>query len=145
LEDAVRLLQLPRVVGADPSGEEITAANGRYGPFIRKGTDSRSLEDEEQLFSITLDEALARFAQPKARGGRAETPPLRQFEPDPVSGKVIVARNGRFGPYVTDGETNASLRTSDDVETLTHERAVELIADRRARGPSKPKARRGRS
>jgi DNA topoisomerase I len=144
LEDALRLLTLPRTVGVDPSdGEEIIAANGRYGPFIKKGKETRSLESEEQLFSVTFEEAVAVLAQPKQRRGQraAAAPPLRELGDDPVSGKQIVVKEGRFGPYVTDGETNASLRKDDDVETITTERAAELIADRRSRGPAKPKAR----
>ncbi len=140
LEDALRLLSLPRVVGADPeSGEEITAQNGRYGPYLKKGTDSRSLEREEQLFTVTLDEALALYAQPKLRGRQAAAP-LAELGPDPVSTKPIVVKDGRFGPYVTDGETNATLRKDDDPATMTLERAVELLADKRARGPA-PKRR----
>jgi DNA topoisomerase-1 len=143
LEDAVRLLSLPRVLGVDPAdGEEVTASNGRYGPFIRKGAATRSLDSEEQLFSITLEDALGRLAEPKPRGRRAAAPPLRELGADPVSGKPIVVRNGRFGPYVTDGETNASLRSGDDVETLSFERAVELMASRRERGPAKPRRKR---
>jgi DNA topoisomerase-1 len=148
LEDAARLLTLPRVVGVDPSAAdpkaaEITAQNGRYGPYIKRGTDSRSLESEEQLFTITLDEALAIFAQPKTRGRRtAAAPPLKELGPDPVSQKPMVVKDGRFGPYVTDGETNASLRRGDSVETLTDERAAELLADRRARGPVKKATKR---
>ena len=137
LEDALRLLTLPRVVGTDPaSGEEITAQNGRYGPYLKKGTDSRSLGDEEQIFNVTLDEALKIYAQPKQRGrGRASaTPPLRELGTDPVSGKQMVIKDGRFGPYVTEGETNASLRKGDSVEALTDERAAELLAERRAKG-----------
>ena len=145
LEDALRLLTLPRVVGTDPAdGEEITAQNGRYGPYIKKGTDSRSIESEEQLLAITLDEALAIFAQPKPRGrraGAAAAPPLRELGDDPVSGKPVVLKEGRFGPYVTDGETNASLRKGDSVEEITPERAAELLADRRAAGPPKKKAK----
>ena len=144
LEEALRLLSLPRVVGVDPAdGEEIVASNGRYGPFIKKGSDTSSLETEEQLLTLTLEEALAVLAQPKQRGRRAEAAaPLRELGPDPVSGKQMVVKNGRFGPYVTDGETNASLRASDDVETLTDERAAELMAARRERGPAKPRSRR---
>jgi len=144
LEDALRLLSLPRVVGTDPAdGEEIVASNGRYGPFIKKGSDTRSLETEEQLLTLSLDEALAVLAQPKQRGRRAEAAaPLRELGPDPVSGKRMVVKNGRFGPYVTDGETNASLRAADDVETLTDERGAELLAARRERGPAKPRSRR---
>jgi DNA topoisomerase I len=143
LEEAVRLLTLPRVVGIDPNAEdpkaaEITAQNGRYGPYIKRGTDSRSLETEDQLFTVTLDEALAIFAQPKLRGRRAAAaPPLKELGLDPVSQKPMVVKDGRFGPYVTDGETNASLRRDDSVEELTDERASELLADRRARGPAK--------
>ncbi len=151
LEQALRLLTLPRVVGIDPAaadgsassgGVEITAQNGRYGPYIKRGTDSRSLESEEQLFTVTLDEALAIFAQPKQRGRRAAAaPPLKELGPDPVSGRPMVVKDGRFGPYVTDGETNASLRRDDSVEAITDERAAELLADRRARGPVKKAAR----
>jgi DNA topoisomerase-1 len=137
LEDAERLLTLPRVVG-DLDGEPVTAQNGRYGPYIKRGSDSRSLESEEQLFTITLDEAKTIFAQPKQRGRRAAAaPPLRELGNDPVSGKPMVIKDGRFGPYVTDGETNASLRRGDDIESITDERAAELLADRRARGPAK--------
>jgi DNA topoisomerase-1 len=143
LEDALRLLSLPRVLGATEAGEEITALNGRYGPYVKAGTDSRSLENEDQLFTVTLEEALALFAQPKARGRAAAKPPLREMEAvDPVSEKPIVVKEGRFGPYVTDGETNASLRKDDDVATLTVERALELLADRRARGPAPKKTAR---
>ncbi|HEX9775998.1 MAG TPA: type I DNA topoisomerase [Actinomycetota bacterium] len=137
LGDAKKLLSLPRVVGADPSdGQEIVALNGRYGPYVKKGSDSRSLETEEQLFSLTLEQALALFAQPRRRG-RAAAPPLRELGEDPATGKAVVVKDGRFGPYVTDGETNASLRKGDTVEDVTIERASELLADRRARGPAK--------
>jgi DNA topoisomerase-1 len=139
LDDALRLLTLPRVVGVDPSDEvEITAQNGRYGPYIKKGSDSRSLESEEQMFTVTLDEALAIFAQPKLRRGqRAAAPPLKELGPDPVSGQPVVVKEGRFGPYVTDGETNASLRSGDTVDTITIERAAELLELRREAGPVK--------
>jgi DNA topoisomerase-1 len=145
LDDALRLLSLPRVVGTDPaSGEEITAQNGRYGPYLKRGTDSRSLPDEESMFTVTLDEALKLYAEPKKRGRQAaaSAPPLRELGNDPATGKPMVVKDGRFGPYVTDGETNASLRKADSVETLTDERAAELLADRRARGPvtKKPRA-----
>jgi DNA topoisomerase-1 len=142
LAEASRLLTLPRVLGmSEPDGdgksEEITAQNGRYGPYIKRGTDSRSIDTEDQLFTITLDEALAIFAQPKLRGRRAEAkPPLKELGVDPVSGKAMVVKDGRFGPYVTDGETNASLRRDDSVEEITDDRASELLADRRARGPA---------
>jgi DNA topoisomerase I, bacterial len=140
LEDALRLLSLPRLVGTDPeTGEEITAQNGRYGPYLKKGSDSRSLENEEQLFTITLDEALEIYKQPKQRGRRASASaaPLRELGLDPVTKKPMVIKDGRFGPYVTDGETNASLRKGDTVEELTDERAAELLAERRAKAPAK--------
>ncbi|MBJ7384756.1 MAG: DNA topoisomerase I, partial [Mycolicibacterium sp.] len=142
LEDALKLLSLPRVVGVDPAtNEEITAQNGRYGPYLKRGTDSRSLATEEQMFDITLDEALKIYAEPKRRGRQgAATPPLRELGVDPVSEKPMVIKDGRFGPYVTDGETNASLRKGDDVASITDARASELLADRRARGPVKKKA-----
>ena len=143
LEDALKLLSLPRLVGTDPqSGEEITAQNGRYGPYLKRGTDSRSLASEDQIFGITLDEALKIYAEPKRRGRQgAATPPLRELGTDPASGKPMVIKDGRFGPYVTDGETNASLRKGDDVLSITDERASELLAERRARGPVKKAAR----
>ena len=139
LEDALRLLSLPRVVGVDPNtSEEITAQNGRYGPYLKRGTDSRSLATEEQMFDITLDEALKIYSEPKRRAGQgASAPPLRELGNDPATGKPMVIKDGRFGPYVTDGETNASLRKGDDVLSITDERAAELLADRRARGPVK--------
>jgi DNA topoisomerase I len=141
LQDALRLLSLPRVVGADPAdGAEVTAQNGRYGPYIQKGSETRSLESEEQLFTISLEEALALLARPKTRGSRSAgttAAPLRELGADPGTGKPIVLRSGRFGPYVTDGETNASLRKGDDPESVTLDRAVELLAERRARGPAK--------
>ena len=142
LSTALRLLSLPRVVGVDPAdGREITAQNGRYGPYLKKGTDSRSLTTEDALFDVTLEEALALYAQPKTRGRSAATaPPLREVGTDPAGGKPMVIKDGRFGPYVTDGETNASLRKGDEVETLTVERAAELLADRRARGPAPKRA-----
>jgi DNA topoisomerase-1 len=142
LDDAVRLLTLPRSLGVDPGdGVEVTAQNGRYGPFVKKGSESRSLESEEQLFTITLEDALALLAQPKQRGRGAAKPPLKELGPDPATGKPIVLKEGRFGPYVTDGETNASLRRGDDVESLTSERAIELLAERRSKGPA-PKRKR---
>ncbi|MFC9879278.1 type I DNA topoisomerase [Streptomyces libani] len=141
LEDALKLMSLPRVVGKDAEGVEITAQNGRYGPYLKKGTDSRSLESEEQLFSITVDEALAIYAQPKQRGRAAAKPPLKELGTDPVSGKPVVVKDGRFGAYVTDGETNATLRRDDDVETVTAERGYELLAEKRAKGPAKKTAK----
>ncbi|MEU9338396.1 type I DNA topoisomerase [Streptomyces sp. NPDC048290] len=141
LEDALKLMSLPRVVGADAEGQEITAQNGRYGPYLKKGTDSRSLQSEDQLFTITLDEALAIYAQPKQRGRAAAKPPLKELGQDPVSAKPVVVKDGRFGPYVTDGETNATLRSGDSVETITPERGFELLAEKRAKGPAKKTAK----
>ena len=143
LEDALKLLSLPRVVGVDPqNGEEITAQNGRYGPYLKRGTDSRSLAGEDQIFGITLEEALKIYAEPKRRGRQGPAaPPLRELGTDPATGKPMVIKDGRFGPYVTDGETNASLRKGDDVMSITDERAAELLADRRARGPVKRTAK----
>ena len=139
LDDALKLLSLPRLVGVDPqNGEEITAQNGRYGPYLKRGTDSRSLATEDQIFGISLEEALKIYAEPKRRGRTgAATPPLRELGNDAATGKPMVIKDGRFGPYVTDGETNASLRKGDDVLSITDERASELLADRRARGPVK--------
>ncbi|MGH7912709.1 MAG: type I DNA topoisomerase, partial [Candidatus Dormibacteraceae bacterium] len=139
LTEALDLLRLPRVVGDDPgTGEEIVAANGRFGPYVKRGSDTRSLGGEEQLLTVTVEDALALFAQPKARRGRGQAAaPIRELGPDPESRQPVVVRRGRFGPYVTDGSTNASLRTGDDPETVTIERAAELLADRRAAGPSK--------
>ncbi|GAA4797510.1 type I DNA topoisomerase [Streptomyces ziwulingensis] len=141
LEDALKLMSLPRVVGADAEGVEITAQNGRYGPYLKKGTDSRSLTAEYQLFTITLDEALAIYAQPKQRGRAAAKPPLKELGTDPVSEKPVVVKDGRFGPYVTDGETNATLRSGDSVEEITPERGYELLAEKRAKTPAKKTAK----
>ena len=134
LDDAMRLLSLPRTIG-ELGGEDVTAQNGRYGPYVKKGSESRSLETEEQLFTVTLDEAEALFAQPPRRRGRqsASRGPLRELGVDGTTGRSIVLRDGRFGPYVTDGETNASLRRGDTVEAVTLERASELLAERRAK------------
>ena len=137
LEEALQLMSLPRVVGADAEGVEITAQNGRYGPYLKKGTDSRSLTSEDQLFSITLEEALAIYAQPKQRGRAAAKPPLKELGTDPVSERPVVVKDGRFGPYVTDGETNATLRSGDSVEEITPERGFELLAEKRAKTPAK--------
>ncbi|MDO5285914.1 MAG: type I DNA topoisomerase [Actinomycetia bacterium] len=136
LDEALQLMSLPRTVGAGEDGVPITAQNGRYGPYLKRGSDSRSLASEEQIFTITLDEALALYAQPKQRGRAAAAPPLKELGTDPVSGKPVVVKSGRFGPYVTDGETNATLRRDDPVETLTAERAYELLAEKRAKGPA---------
>ncbi len=140
LEQALELMSLPRVVGLDGDGVEITAQNGRYGPYLKKGNDSRSLVTEDQIFSIDLDEALAIYAQPKQRGRAAAKPPLKELGPDPVSGAPMVIKDGRFGAYVTDGEFNATLRRDDEIETITAERAAELLAEKRAKGPA-PKKR----
>ncbi len=142
LETALRLLDLPRVVGVDPeSGETITAQNGRYGPYLKKGTDSRTLQSEQQLFDITLEEALAVYAQPKY-GARGASSALKEFDADPVSGKPIKLKDGRFGPYVTDGETNATIPRGESVDDITFERAVQLIAEKRAKGPAPKRTRR---
>ena len=143
LEEAVKLLDLPRVVGTDEDGTEITAQNGRYGPYLKKGTDSRSLTSEDQIFDITLDQAQAIYAQPKQRGRGAATPPLKELGNDPVSGQPVVVKAGRFGEYVTDGEYNATLRKDDSVESITLERAAELLEERRQRGPAKKAAKKG--
>ena len=141
LEDALRLLSIPRVVGTDPEGQEIVAYNGKFGPYLKRGTDSRSLTSEEQILTITMDEALAVYAQPKLRGRAAAAPPLKELGTDPVSERPVVVKDGRFGPYVTDGETNATLRKDDEVESLTPERGYELLAEKRARGPVKKVAK----
>jgi DNA topoisomerase I len=138
LEDALRLLTLPRTLG-EVDGEPVVAANGRYGPYVKKGSDTRSLESEDQLFTATLQEALALLAAPKPRGRRTAAPPLKELGDDPATGKPIVLKDGRFGPYVTDGETNASLRAGDSVEQITPERARELLQERRERAPAKAK------
>jgi DNA topoisomerase-1 len=135
LDTALQLLALPRLVGQDDGGNDILALNGRYGPYIRRGDDSRSLEHEDRLFTVTRDEAMALLAEPpKRRGQRAAAAgPLRELGEDPVSKKPVTVRNGRYGPYVTDGDVNASLRKGDSAETITLDRAAELLADRRAR------------
>jgi DNA topoisomerase-1 len=130
-------------VGTAEDGEEITAQNGRYGPYLKKGTDSRSLTSEDQLLTITLDEALRIYAQPKQRGRAAAAAPLKELGNDPVSGNPVVIKNGRFGEYVTDGEYNATLRKDDSVDAMTLERAAELLAEKRAKGPAKKTAKRG--
>jgi DNA topoisomerase-1 len=141
LDEAVELLTLPRVLeGSD--GEEILVSNGRYGPFVKKGSETRSLESEGQLLTLTAEQAETLLAQPKQRRGRAAPkPPLKELGPDPETGKQLVVKDGRFGPYVTDGETNASLRRGDDPEDLTMVRALELLAERRAKGPAQPRRR----
>ena len=143
LEQALDLLSLPRIVGQDAEGVDITAQNGRYGPYLKKGTDSRSLETEEQIFTVTLEQALELFAQPKRRRGQAAARgPLRELGEDPESGRPVVIKDGRFGPYFTDGETNVTLRRGDDPATVTPERAYELLAEKRAKGPAKKRTTR---
>jgi len=140
LDEAIELLGLPRTVGVDPAdGVEITVHNGPYGPYLKKGSESRNVETEEQILTITLDECLALLAQPKRRGRNAPKPPLRELGTDPESGKTMVLKDGNWGPYVTDGEVNASLKRGDAVEELTDERAAELLAERRMKGPAKKK------
>jgi DNA topoisomerase-1 len=136
LEQALKLLELPRTVGKDPEGAEIVAANGRYGPYVKRADDFRSLDSEDKLFTVSLDEALALLAQPKNRQRRAAAPPLREMGPDPVTEKPMVIKDGRFGPYVTDGEYNASLRRGQTPEELTIEQASEMLAEKRAKGPA---------
>jgi DNA topoisomerase I len=140
LEQALQLMSLPRVVGSDADGVEITAQNGRYGPYLKKGTDSRSLDSEDQIFSITVEEARSIYAQPKQHGRSAAKPPLKDLGVDPASGRPMIIKDGRFGAYVTNGEINATLRRGDDIETITSERAAELLAEKRAKGPA-PKKR----
>ena len=140
LEDALKLLSLPRVVGTTEDGTEVTAQNGRYGPYMKKGTDSRSLETEEQIFSITMEEAEKIYAQPKTRGRAAAKPPLKELGTDPTSEKPIVIKDGRFGPYITDGTTNVSLRATEKVEEITETVAIEKLAEKRAKGPAKKPA-----
>ena len=139
LEDALRLLSLPRVVGVDPdNGEEITAQNGRYGPYLKKRHRlSVAGRPRTRCSTSRWSEALKIYAEPKRRGAGAAAPPLRELGADPAGGKPMVIKDGRFGPYVTDGETNASLRKGDEVQSITDERAAELLADRRAAGPAK--------
>ena len=143
VEDALRLLTQPRTVGEHPEdGKPITAQNGRYGPYVKWGKESRSLEDEDQIFTVDLESAIALLAQPKKGRSRTAAAPLKELGEDPNTEKPVVLRNGRFGPYVTDGETNASLRVADSIDTITLDRAVELLAERRAKGPApkrKPK------
>lgn len=143
LDDALKLLSLPRIVGKDPESEtEITAQNGRYGPYLKKGTDSRSLETEDQIFSITLEQALEIYAQPKTRRARTAKPPLKELGTDPVSGKPVVIKDGRFGPYITDGTTNVTVPRSSTIEDIDAEQAYTLLADKRAKGPAKKRGTR---
>jgi DNA topoisomerase-1 len=140
LDDAVRLLTLPRTVGADSDGSEIVAANGRYGPYVKKGSDTRSLPDEESLFTVTVEDAEKLLAEPKRRGRAAAAPPLRELGAEPATGKELVIKDGRFGPYITDGETNVTVPRGTSVEQVTLERAAEMMAEKRAKGPA-PKKR----
>ncbi|KRE79452.1 type I DNA topoisomerase [Arthrobacter sp. Soil763] len=140
LDEALQLMSLPRVLGQDAEGNPITVQNGRFGPYLKKGTDSRSIGSEEEIFTITLEQALEIYSQPKQRGARAAVPPLAEFGPDPVSEKNIVVKEGRFGPYITDGITNITVPRSTAIEELTREQAVELLAEKRAKGPVKRKA-----
>ncbi|HSU70317.1 MAG TPA: type I DNA topoisomerase [Micrococcaceae bacterium] len=141
LEEALALMSLPRVLGTDADGNEITVQNGRFGPYLKKGTDSRSIGSEEEIFTITLEQALEIYSQPKQRGARAAVPPLAEFGEDPVSGKPIVVKEGRFGPYITDGVTNITVPRSTSLEELTRENAVELLAEKREKGPVKRTAK----
>ena len=143
LDDALKLLSLPRVVGQDPeSGVDITAQNGRYGPYLKKGTDSRSLETEDQIFSITLEQALEIYAQPKTRRGRTAKPPLKELGTDPNSGKPVVIKDGRFGPYITDGTTNVTVPRASTIEDIDADQAYTLLAEKRAKGPAKKRGTR---
>jgi DNA topoisomerase-1 len=148
LDEAVALLSLPRVVGADAEGREIAALNGRYGPYLTKQVDgdgkkpdSRSLDSEEQLFTVTLEEAEALFAQPKRRRGRTAKPPIAELGPHPESGAAVRVLDGRFGPYVTDGSINATVPRGVQPEEIDIDQAVELLAERAARGPAKKATR----
>ncbi|MBO4210446.1 type I DNA topoisomerase [Micromonospora echinofusca] len=139
LGEALKLLSLPRLVGVDAEGVEVFANNGRYGPYVKRGEEFRSLDSEEKMFTVTLDEALALLAAPKTRQRRAAAPPLREMGVDPLTEKPLVIKDGRFGPYVTDGETNASLRRGQSPEALTIEEASEMLAEKRAKGPAPKK------
>ena len=141
LDEALAIMSLPRVLGTDAEGVEITVQNGRFGPYLKKGSDSRSIGSEEEIFTITLEAALEIYSQPKQRGARAAVPPLAEFGDDPVSGKKIVVKEGRFGPYITDGVTNITVPRGTDVEELTREIAIGLLADKRERGPVKRTAK----
>jgi DNA topoisomerase-1 len=145
LADALKVLSLPRLVGTDPEGAEIFAGPGRYGPYIRRGDDYRSLADEEQIFTVTLSEALELLAAPKTRQRRAPQPPLKELGNDPITEKPLVIKDGRFGPYVTDGETTLRYAAGRSIEALTVEQASEMLAEKRARGPAEPRKRTTRS
>ncbi|WP_026552082.1 type I DNA topoisomerase [Arthrobacter sp. H20] len=139
LEEGLKLMNLPRVLGTDAEDKEITVQNGRFGPYLKKGTDSRSIGSEEEIFTITLEQALEIYSQPKQRGGRTAAPPLAEFGDDPVSEKPVVVKDGRFGPYITDGITNITVPRSTAIEELTRETALELLAEKRAKGPAPKK------
>ncbi|MEV0325333.1 type I DNA topoisomerase [Micromonospora echinospora] len=141
-DEALKLLSLPRLVGVAPDGVEVFANNGRYGPYVKQGEEFRSLDSEEKMFTVTLDEALALLAAPKTRQRRAAAPPLREMGVDPLTEKPLVIKDGRFGPYVTDGETNASLRRGQTPEALSIEEASEMLAEKRAKGPAPKKTAR---
>ncbi|MFI7577437.1 type I DNA topoisomerase [Micromonospora sp. NPDC049497] len=138
-DEALKLLSLPRLIGVAPDGVEVFANNGRYGPYVKRGEEFRSLDSEDKMFTVTLDEALALLAAPKARQRRAAAPPLREMGADPLTEKPLVIKDGRFGPYVTDGEFNASLRRGQTPEALTLEEASEMLAEKRAKGPAPKK------
>ncbi|MEU1752540.1 type I DNA topoisomerase [Micromonospora matsumotoense] len=140
LDEALKLLSLPRVIGVAPDGGEVVANNGRYGPYVKRGDEFRSLDSEDKMFTVTLDEALALLAAPKTRQRRAAAPPLREMGVDPLTEKPLVIKDGRFGPYVTDGEFNASLRRGQTPEELTIAQASEMLAEKRAKGPAPKKA-----
>jgi DNA topoisomerase-1 len=145
IDDALKLLSLPRILGTNSAGEDITIQNGRYGPYLKAGVDSRTLTSEDQLFSLSLDEALEIYSKPKERRRGVAKPPLKELGKDPATEKEVIVKDGRFGMYVTDGETNATLRRGDTLEALTIERALELLAGRRAweaeNGPSPKKSK----
>ena len=138
-DEALKLLSLPRLIGTDSDGNEVFANNGRYGPYVKRGDEFRSLDSEDKMFTVTLDEALALLAAPKTRQRRAAAPPLREMGADPLTEKPLVIKDGRFGPYVTDGETNASLRRGQTPEALSLEEASEMLAEKRAKGPAPKK------
>lgn len=139
LDDALKLLSLPRVLGEDTDGETITVQNGRYGPYLKKGSDSRSIGSEDQIFTITLDEAKTIYAQPKQRGRQAAKPPLADLGADPLTEKRMVIKEGRFGAYITDGETNVTVPRAEAIEQITAARASQLLAEKRAKGPAPAK------
>ncbi|NHU84641.1 type I DNA topoisomerase [Kocuria sp. JC486] len=140
LQDALKLLSLPREVGTDKDGEVITAQNGRYGPYLKKGSDSRSLQSEDQIFGITLEEAQRIYALPKQRGRGATKPPLKDLGTDPITERPMIIKEGRFGEYITDGETNVTVPRSETVEQMTPERASQLLSEKRAKGPAPKKS-----